>query len=192
MRTMLDSPTTADRDILQWFVAHRSAGWNGVANTLMDLGLSVVFLGLVLCAALLLAVVLRAFRPLIAGGGAALFAVGASLVLKQLIARPRPDASLALVQAAGYSMPSTDAALVAALTTGTVCAVRWSRRETRLAAVAFTIAANVLTGLTLVYLGVHWTTDVLAGWALGGTVGVLVGRFARRRPTHETATASAA
>lgn len=181
MRAVLASLPAADRDILQWFVAHRSAEFTALAKALMDLALSVVFLGVVLLVTLIAAVVLRAFRPVVAGGGAALLAVAASLVLKQLIARPRPDAGLALIQAAGYSMPSTDAALVAALTTAAVLAVRWSSCAAG-AAAAVAVAANLLTGLALVYLGVHWTTDVLAGWTLGGVIGVLVGMLARRRP----------
>ena len=179
------APSPADRNILQWLVAHRSPGLNSLAKGLMNLGLSVPFLGLVIFAALILAVALRAFRPVIAGGCAALLTVVASLALKQLIARPRPDAGLALVAASGYSMPSTDAALVAALTTAVVVVARWPSRAAKSAAATVAIAANLLTGLALVYLGVHWVTDVLAGWVLGVGIGMLVGMLAlkyRRRP----------
>lgn len=181
VKAVLASPAAVDHDILHWLVAHRTPAMTAVANTLMRLGLSMAFLGLVLLAALTLTLALRAFRPAAAGGGAALLTVAASLVLKQLIARPRPDAHLALVRAAGYSMPSTDAALIAAITAAVVVAVRWSGPMARRVAAATVIAANVMTGLVLVYLVVHWTTDVLAGWLLGGTVGALIGMLARPR-----------
>ncbi|MFF3517185.1 phosphatase PAP2 family protein [Streptomyces sp. NPDC002573] len=173
--------TAADRHVLRWLVAHRSAHWTSLAKGLMNLGLSVVFLGLALLAALLVVAVVRAARPVIAAAGAAaLFSVVASLLLKHLIARPRPDSGLALVQAGGYSMPSTDAALVAGLTVAALFAVRWSSRGRRRAAAAAVVAANLVTGLALVYLGVHWTTDVLAGWALGGATGAVVGTLKPR------------
>ncbi|MGW1914880.1 phosphatase PAP2 family protein [Streptomyces sp. NPDC002076] len=176
--------TAADRDILRWLAAHRGAGCTALAEGLMDLGLNVVLLALLLLATLLAALVVRRLRPLVAAaGGAAVVSVVASQVLKHLIARPRPDAGLALVHAGGYSMPSTDAALVAGLTAAAVLAVRWPGRAWRLTVSAGAVAANLVTGWALVYLGVHWTTDVLAGWLLGGTIGAAVGTLVRRRAT---------
>lgn len=188
MTAVFGRPTAVDRAVLRWFVAHRSDGWTTFAKALMHLGFSVVFLGLALLVVLLVAVALRAVRPTVAAGGAALLSVAASLVLKHLVARPRPDAALALVQAGGYSMPSTDAALVAGFTTAVVVAVRWTGRGWLRAATAAAVLVNVVTGLALVYLGVHWATDVLAGWVLGGAIGAIVGTITRRRGEEETGT----
>lgn len=93
-------------------------------------------------------------------------------ILKEMIARERPDAALQVVRASGYAMPSGHAAgiaFVAALVV--VMHPRW-----RLHAMA--VAAVV--GWSRVALGVHYPTDVLAGWLLGGALGFACARLALR------------
>ena len=176
--------SAVDKDVLRWTAEHRNAGWTQFAKTLMNLGSSTAFLGSCVVVAVLLAVVLRAIRPAAAGGGAALVAVVASTALKHAIARPRPAFEFAIVHAAGYSMPSADAALVAALSVTVIVAARWPNPTWRCAAAAAAAVVNVVTGLALVYLGVHWMTDVVVGWALGAAIGMGVGVAARGRPTR--------
>ena len=64
-------------------------------------------------------------------------------------------------------MPSTHALITSAIVVAVVMADWWvsdSRRRTAAAIGAF---GCLLVGAAMVYLGVHWLTDVLAGWALG-------------------------
>ena len=44
-----------------------------------------------------------------------------------------------------------------------------SKRRTKALIYAVAITAMIAVGVSRVYLGVHWPTDVLAGWALGAS-----------------------
>lgn len=80
--------------------------------------------------------------------------------LSRLVARPRPPASGWLIEPEGFSLPSKHTTL-AALTAGACAAALGAERQSRDAAV---MAAAAGVGASRVFLGVHWPTDVLAGW----------------------------
>ena len=87
--------------------------------------------------------------------------------LKVLFAHPRPfefDAALKLHPATGYGFPSGHSQL--AVTTWGFLAYHYRRRWLWGLAVVFT----VLVGFSRVYLGVHFPTDVLAGWGIGAVL----------------------
>ncbi len=98
--------------------------------------------------------------------------VGAELisaVAKLLVARPRPDLVSHEAQIYSASFPSghTLMATVAWVTFAMLLAADLDDRRQRdyLLLVAWIVAAAV--GCSRVYLGVHWPSDVLAGWAVG-------------------------
>lgn len=80
-------------------------------------------------------------------------------VLAESVARQRPPREGWLVEPQGYSFPSKHA--TASALTAAVIARSWP------AARPAAVALAAVTGLTRLYLGVHWLTDVAAGWALG-------------------------
>lgn len=99
--------------------------------------------------------------------------VGASLidtVLKVVIDRPRPQIVPHLAQVSNASFPSGHAMISAAvyLTAGAMLCEAVPHRRGRLSVMTFCGALVVLIGASRVYLGVHWPSDVLAGWCLGG------------------------
>lgn len=108
--------------------------------------------------------------------GLALLALGASIsgamlttVLKGFFDRPRPDFVAHVVEATSASFPSGHAMMSAVvyLTLGGMLAAAQKTRRLKAFALGFAIALTLLVGFTRVYLGVHYPTDVLAGWALG-------------------------
>jgi undecaprenyl-diphosphatase len=111
------------------------------------------------------------------------------VVLKLLVGRHRPDLLDPVARATGFSFPSGHA-LNAALTAGVFVLVllpvaRGARRWLLWGAA---IAVTVLTGLSRIVLGVHWTSDVVAGWLLGiAVVAVTAVAFPRlsRQPVVE-------
>lgn len=89
--------------------------------------------------------------------------------------RPRPDLVAHVVETTSMSFPSGHAMLSAAtyLTLGALLARAQERRRLRGYVMGAAILITLLIGLSRVYLGVHWPTDVLGGWCLGAAWAML-------------------
>lgn len=89
--------------------------------------------------------------------------------LKHLFGRPRPDLVAHLVEVQTASFPSGHAMLSAVtfLTLGALLAGTQGRRRLKAYVISVAILLTLMTGASRVYLGVHWPTDVLAGWCAG-------------------------
>jgi undecaprenyl-diphosphatase len=92
-----------------------------------------------------------------------------SSILKLDIDRPRPDLVSHLVDVASLSFPSGHAMLSAVtyLTLGSMAARFLPGRVTRIYVLALAVLTTLLVGISRIYLGVHWPSDVLAGWCAG-------------------------
>lgn len=111
--------------------------------------------------------------------------IGATLIesgLKHWIGRPRPALVPHLVRVETTSFPSGHAMVSAAvyLTLALMLASGVASRAGRVALVGFAVLLVVLIGLSRVFLGVHWPSDVLGGWCFG-TVWALAVFAADRR-----------
>lgn len=114
--------------------------------------------------------------------GSSLLGWGVSIGLKHLFARARPDVLFHGTLADGYSFPSGHAMMstVVFLTLATLVARLAPRTRLRVYAIGTAAAFSVMVGLSRVYLGVHWASDVAAGWAAGAAWAVLVWLVAHR------------
>jgi undecaprenyl-diphosphatase len=92
-------------------------------------------------------------------------------LLKLLIARPRPSLPSAIAHAPGGSFPSGHA-LTAVVGTATIVLILLPILHGAWRVVAWVVAALVsaLSGACRVLLGVHYVSDVLAGWILGAAI----------------------
>jgi len=115
------------------------------------------------------------------GGGIAL-GILASALLKIAFARARPDVVAHLVTVETASFPSGHAmnAAIVYLSMAALLARTQARRATRRYLLATGIAITLLIGLSRLYLGVHWPTDVLVGWIVGALWAALIVRVAIR------------
>jgi undecaprenyl-diphosphatase len=106
----------------------------------------------------------------------------ASTILKDLFHRARPD----IVPHESYvftsSFPSGHSMLsaVAYLTLGALLARSQPRKRLRAYLLITAALVTFLVGVSRVYLGVHWPTDVLAGWTAGITWATFWWLIARR------------
>lgn len=99
----------------------------------------------------------------------------ASAALKAVFARPRPDIVPHLETVTSYSFPSGHSMLTAIvyLTVGALVAGMLPGRRQKVYVLLAAVVITVLVGTSRVVLGVHYPTDVLAGWAAGLTWAIL-------------------
>ncbi|MCE7985712.1 MAG: PAP2 family protein [Caldilinea sp. CFX5] len=100
-----------------------------------------------------------------------------SQLLKESFGRPRPDLVPHGMHVYSTSFPSGHSMSAAAtyLTLAALMARLQRRRRLRLYIMTLALLITGLVGVSRVYLGVHWPTDVLAGWTAGAVWAALCG-----------------
>lgn len=108
--------------------------------------------------------------------------------LKGFFVRPRPELVSHLIEVSSASFPSGHAmnSAMVYLTLAALLARSQERPGLRLYLLAIAILLTFLVGMSRVYLGVHWPSDVIAGWCVGAIWAVLcslAGKHLQRRRT---------
>ncbi|WP_232838173.1 phosphatase PAP2 family protein [Streptomyces geranii] len=172
-----------DRALLEWSLAHRPDAAATLARVVTHTGSGFVPYALVALAGFLLG---RTAQQRIRAAAACLVCLVAAQAVRfsvmALLSRPRPAVAHWATDAGHWSFPSGHTT-TSAVTAGLLVLAVWTRapRGRRPIAVAVGCWA-VLVGLTRVYLGVHWFSDVIGGWLFAawwlGLAAYAVTRFA--------------
>jgi undecaprenyl-diphosphatase len=103
-----------------------------------------------------------------------------STALKRGFARPRPALVPHSVDVSSASFPSGHAMLSTIVYLTLAALLARVQPQRRLKAYILTVATilSLLVGLSRIYLGVHWPTDVLAGWIAGAAWALMIWRVA--------------
>jgi undecaprenyl-diphosphatase len=173
-----DGITAVDQPAARWVAGHRDGWLTAAMRVITHAGdpVSVAVLAAVVCVGM--AWWRRSWLPLVLG---VLGAGGIGLVVmavKLMVGRPRPPLPFAAIAEDGYSFPSGHATgiMVAVALTGWMV-TRWVIRSWSGRVLVWTAAVLLIgvVGFSRVYLGVHYLSDVAAGWLLGAVwAGTLV------------------
>jgi undecaprenyl-diphosphatase len=116
-----------------------------------------------------------------------------SVLLKDIFQRPRPEIVPHVVYASNSSFPSGHSMMSAVtyLTLGALLARSQERKRLKAFLLLTAAFLSIIVGVSRVYLGVHWPTDVLAGWMAGSVWAALcwfVARWLQNRRALERET----
>jgi membrane-associated phospholipid phosphatase len=165
---LAEGDTKVDTRLAGWLHEHASPGWTSFLEAITRLG-NVSTLLVVL---LLASVVLWRKGWITELQLLALAAVGAEIItigLKHGFQRDRPFFADPLASEGSYSFPSGHASVSLAVygTLGFIAARHLGSLRARIVALAGAVALVLLIGLSRLYLGVHFLSDVIAGYSIG-------------------------
>jgi undecaprenyl-diphosphatase len=159
--------TSIDDGVARWMTDHRLDVLNDMTIWMADLsgllGVLAVVGVVVVCAAVWFGGLRPVVQIVVVVGSVSLL----TRWMKLVIDRPRPPRDLALYDTYESAMPSSHALISAAIVVAVVMADWWSSERLRRAALVAGVVECLVIGAAMVYLGVHWVTDVLVGWVLG-------------------------
>ncbi len=160
-----------DQPVLDFMVAHRQPWLDTVFGVFTQIGGTIGSPIIALVVVVWLSLRWRSWLPVTLMLAAAMGSVAVTVVGKNYIDRVRPPHEFAIPPfESSPSFPSGHA-LNAVVVGGIVAYLLWrrleGRRGARVVVVILAVLYAVAMGLSRVYLGHHWLTDVMTGWLLG-------------------------
>lgn len=168
--TESDGVAGLDRPVLAAFVAVRTPWLNTAVTWYTNLGGVIVMPIIAVVAIAVLTFRRRNWAPLLIIGAAGAGSLLMTIVGKGLVARVRPgfnDAVPPFEQSPSFPSGHTLNATAIAGAIAYMLILRQSRRVARVATIAVAVLFAVSIGISRIYLGHHWFTDVLVAWMLG-------------------------
>jgi len=177
----MDFVEALDQGVLSWLQAHRTPGLTAVMEAVTFLGERPVLLAVIAGAAAWL-VFRRRWRTALILILTGLIASGLVEVVKNTIQRNRPMLSSPDPAQETYSFPSGHAlgSTAVYVTLALLLGRQLSRRRDRFLVIGGGLLLAFVIGVTRLYLGVHYLSDVVAGWC-GGLGCALVAAWVHER-----------
>ena len=165
-----DGMAVHDPHVTAWMVAHRTEWLTSVLRVVTWLGSAAVIVPLAVIVGGFFVLRRRRWQPLALLAAAVAGAVGLYNIVKPLIGRPRPPQAIWIGHYSGAAFPSGHAAQSVAFY-AMLAIVLGAGRSPWVKTVLWSVAALValVVGGSRIYLGAHWLTDVLGGYALGAS-----------------------
>ena len=162
------APCPADLSIQEAFFSLRSEPLNTVVIALTHCGDTVTIVAL--CALLL--ILPNRLKYGLPVSVAALVGLAIYKPMKHIFFRSRPDQALHLVEQGGYSFPSGHSVTSVIVYGLLIYLIRRYCKNEKLKNIltAVCLLLALLIGPSRIYVGVHWPTDVICGWLIGGGV----------------------
>ncbi|NTY62349.1 phosphatase PAP2 family protein [Mycolicibacterium sphagni] len=181
--------TTGDHAVLAWMVHHRHPWLTALAITVTNLGSPAGVAVIAIAAAAVAWWRVGSARPALLILTTLVVASTVSTLTKSIVGAHRPARAVQLVVETDRSFPSGHVTGTLALL-GVLAVVigQHARRSACVAMIALAGAATIAVGLTRLYLGVHWATDIAGGLLLGtaAVVGAYL-TYRRMMGTSDTA-----
>jgi undecaprenyl-diphosphatase len=155
-----------EEEVLHWIRGQATPSLDAAFLLSHELGTTPFCTALVL-AAVAVAVARRRYEVACVWAALGISTYVLQLGLKLLFARPRPELWARLLSVTSYAFPSGHA--IAAATFYPLIAWSLAERWPRQGSLAYGVAVAIalFVGLGRLYLGIHWPSDVVAGWMIG-------------------------
>jgi len=163
----MDIINSIDDKIYSLISQHINPGNTAIMTFISNLGETLPIIAIAVAVILILLILKKRKDPICIATNLALVA-GINLILKEIIRRPRPNI-LRLIPETGYSFPSAHA-MVAIGFYGFFIYLICKKVKNKAAKYSAAVILSLLIffiGISRIYLGVHYATDVIGGWIIG-------------------------
>lgn len=174
---LISTTNPFDTGVLSWAVAHRTAGMNALMLNITNAFTPADIVIYAFTLATGVALWKKSFKLWFAFFGAVGISSVVGQIIKHIVGRSRPDLAFQIVHETDLSFPSGHATGVVSLMVALYLVLFFStRKHIALAPLgAFLTMLATLVCLSRIYVAAHWSTDVVAGAALG--LGVSIAWF---------------